>query len=82
MAAPVTAALPPGLDLPGGYTLRFTALDPTTGALVSGVTVSAATILTDTAAINTDGGGVPLTDADSLWVPLPNNLLATPAKGG
>lgn len=78
MAAPMTAALPPGLDLPGGYTLRFTALDPTTGAVVSGVTVSAATILSDTAPVNADAGGdgTPLVDVEALWVPLPNALLS------
>lgn len=33
------APLPPGLDLADGWTLRVTALDPTTGAQVSGVNV-------------------------------------------
>jgi hypothetical protein len=79
MAAPVTAAFPPGLDLPGGYTVRFAALSPTDGSAVSGVTVSAATILTDTAAINVDAGGGTTADIEPLWVPLPNNLLAPAA---
>lgn len=80
MAAPVVASLPPALDLPGGYTVRFTALDPTTGAVVSGVTISAATILTDTAPINVDtgGGGTPLDAPEPLWVPLPNALVSKP----
>ena len=41
MSAPLVAGLPPDLDLDGGYTLRFDAVDPATGATVSGVTVSA-----------------------------------------
>lgn len=40
MAAPLEAAMPPELDLGDGYTLRLTALDPTTGAKVTGVTVA------------------------------------------
>lgn len=47
MAAPMIAPLPPGIVLSGDYTVRFTALDPTTGATVSGVTVSGATIQLD-----------------------------------
>lgn len=36
----INAGLPEGLDVGSGYTLRVTALDPTTGNPVSGVTVS------------------------------------------
>lgn len=45
MAAPVKTGFPDGVDLDTGYTIRFTALDPTSGAVVAGVTVSSATIL-------------------------------------
>jgi hypothetical protein len=41
MPAPLKAGIPPDLDLDGGYTISFTALSPTTGALVAGVVVSA-----------------------------------------
>ena len=44
MSAPLVAGLPPDLDLDGGYTFRFDAVDPTTGATVSGVKVSAVAI--------------------------------------
>lgn len=44
MPAPMTAAIPWALDVSEGYVLRFTAVDPTTGATVSGVTVSGATV--------------------------------------
>ena len=43
-APPLIAGLPPDLDLPGGYTFRFDAVDPVTGATVSGVLVSAVAV--------------------------------------
>lgn len=39
-AAPMVAGLPPDLTLSSGYILRLVALDATTGAAVSGVTLS------------------------------------------
>jgi hypothetical protein len=70
MAAPVTAALPSSLDLPGGYTLRWTALSPTDGSVVSGVVISAATILTDTAPVNSDAGNIDtsLPQPEPIWI--------------
>ena len=44
MAQPLTVALPPSLELWGGCTIGVAALDPTTGAPVSGVDVSNVTI--------------------------------------
>ena len=44
MSAPLVAGLPPDLDIDGGYILRFDAVDPATGATVSGVKVSAVAI--------------------------------------
>lgn len=38
VAAPLP--LPPNLDLPAGYTIRVNAIDPTTGAQVTGVTIT------------------------------------------
>jgi hypothetical protein len=40
MAQPLIVTLPPGLDLWPGCVIRVTAVDPTTGATVSGVNVS------------------------------------------
>lgn len=40
MAEPFDAALPPAIALTGSYTIRLTALDPTSGDKVAGVTVS------------------------------------------
>lgn len=44
MAQKLTAGMPAAVELDGNYTLRLTALDPATGAVVAGVTVSAFTI--------------------------------------
>lgn len=43
-APPLIAGLPPDLDLGGGYIIRFDAVDPATGATVSGVKVSGVSI--------------------------------------
>ena len=40
MAKVQVAALPPNLDLSAGYTIRVNAIDPTTGAQVTGVTIT------------------------------------------
>lgn len=40
MAQPLIVTLPPNLDLWPGCIIRVTAVDPTTGATVAGVTVS------------------------------------------
>lgn len=39
-AQPLIADMPQDLDLGGGFILRVTAVDPSTGALISGVKVS------------------------------------------
>ena len=44
MAAPVTGAMPPDLDIGGSWTIRFDAVDGT-GATVSNVVVSNARII-------------------------------------
>lgn len=36
--------LPPDIELGGSWQVRFTALDPTTGAVVGGVVIAQATI--------------------------------------
>jgi hypothetical protein len=48
MAAAYDAPLPPDLDLEGSYTIRVTAIDPTTGALVTGVTVADLVMMVNT----------------------------------
>lgn len=44
MARPLIAGLPPDCDLPDGYIVRFNAIDPNTGAAITGVQVSAVSI--------------------------------------
>lgn len=39
-AEPLIAGLPPDCELSAGYVIRIVALDPTTGATVTGVTLS------------------------------------------
>jgi len=45
MPKPLIADMPFQLDLDSGYTLRVTAVDPTTGVQVSGVNVSKVIIM-------------------------------------
>lgn len=45
MAKPQAASLPPDLHIPSGYVIRVNAVDPTTGAQVTGVTVTELSIL-------------------------------------
>ncbi len=40
MPQPLIAGLPPDCELEAGYTIRVTALDPATGAQVTGVQLS------------------------------------------
>lgn len=54
MAKVQAAALPPSLDLPSGYTIRVNALDPTTGAQITGVTISDLSILVTDVSGNLD----------------------------
>ena len=48
------AAMPPDLDLSAGYIVRVNALDPTTGAQVTGVTVTDFSLLVSDVAGNLD----------------------------
>lgn len=48
------AAMPPDLDLSAGYVVRVNALDPTTGAQVTGVTVTDFSLLVSDVAGNLD----------------------------
>ena len=47
MSQPLIVALPPNLDLGGQCEIRVTALDPATGATMSGVNVSHVTLQVD-----------------------------------
>ncbi len=47
MSQPLIVPLPPGLELWGDCVIRVTALDPTTGSVVSGVQASNVTLEVD-----------------------------------
>jgi len=68
VAQPLIASLPRDLDLDNGYTIRITALSPTTGAVVSGVKISAAVIM---AGNITGGEPTDLVTGDWVLVPGP-----------
>jgi len=64
-AKPITASMPQDLDLEYNYTIRLVALDPVTGAEVSGVKFTAASIFAE------NRGTGPVADlATPLWIPL------------
>lgn len=48
MPAAYDAPMPPDLDLTGGFTIRLVAIDPTTGATVSGVTILSLVMMVNT----------------------------------
>lgn len=56
--------------LSGGMIVRFEAIDPTTGANVTGVKVSNVAVLANLEAAGLSGQ-VPLDDAIPQWVPVP-----------
>lgn len=69
MSQKITGPIPATLDFPANWTIRFTALDPTTGAVVSGVTVTAASLI-----VTNVGGGdlsTSLFDVEPLFTPVP-----------
>ncbi len=60
MAAPLKASMAPDIDLDTGCTVVFEAINPTTGAAVTGVTISNALLRVDYA-----GGGDGLIQVDN-----------------
>ena len=70
-AQPLTAAMPPDMDLPDGYIVRFNAIDATTGAAVANVVVSQVSIFGTR--LGTPGG------ADATYPPV---LLKTRVLSG
>jgi hypothetical protein len=65
MPAPAIAALPLDLILSSGYVIRFTALNPTSGAAVTGVRVT--DVAFQVRPVNIGPGGV---DIDGAPLPL------------
>lgn len=70
MAAPQNAGIPDSLDLGGGYTLEFTALDATAGTDVTSVKVSLATLTVNNVSAD-QGSGSLINPVTPLWLPVP-----------
>lgn len=72
MGAPMVTGLPENLDIGEGYTLRYTALDPSTGAEVAAVVITAA---------NFTAQPLGQTTADQLVQPVEDVVLLPIAQG-
>jgi len=82
MAQKLSAGLPENLDLTQPYTITFAALDPTSGAAVTGVVISNAQIH----AANLSGSSMQQLTVgppeQPLWLPIPTSILNTDTTGG
>jgi hypothetical protein len=69
VARAVVGGIPWSMDLVDSWQLEFTALDPTTGAVVGGVVVADASLLVDSKA----GGDLDtgFADIEPLFTPIP-----------
>lgn len=70
MPLPKSAPLPDDLDVSGAYTIRWAAVDPVTGADVSGVVISNASAEVDLLSADTGSGFIP---GPFMLVPGPEN---------
>jgi hypothetical protein len=71
MAQKLTANLPPDFDLPANFIVQLTAVDPSTGALVSGVNVSNVALIAAPVTPSTEDGGSVFVPTTPLWLPVP-----------
>lgn len=71
MAKPLNAALPPDFDLPANFIVQLTAVDPNTGAVVSGVNVSNVAIMAAPVTPDTTDTEPLFTPTTPLWLPVP-----------
>jgi hypothetical protein len=69
VAAPLKAGIAPGLDLTSDYIVQFTALSPTDGSVVAGVSVSNVSLLV----ANVKGGDLtpPTAAGEPEWINVP-----------
>jgi hypothetical protein len=68
VAQPLTVAFPPDLTLTDGWLVTITAVDPVTGALVTGVTITEALIQVE---VLEGPGGSALSSGPFMLVPGP-----------
>jgi hypothetical protein len=80
MAQKLTAAIPADLDLPANFIVQLSAVDPSTGALVSGINVSGVAIIAQPAIPGTADEAPSLVPVQPLW--LPEELTAQGNGGG
>lgn len=73
MGAPMNTGIPDALDLDGNYVIQFTALDASTGAAVTSVTVGNASLLVANVKEDVDLSGG-FDDTAPLWLDLPNDV--------
>ncbi len=71
MAQKLTAALPPDFDLPANFIVQLAAVDPTTGANVSGVNVSRVAIMANPVVPDTTDTEPLFVPTTPLWLPIP-----------
>lgn len=71
MAQKFTADLPPDFDLPSSYVVQLTAVDPTSGATVSGVKVSNIAIMASPVVPDTQDTEDTFAPTTPLWLPVP-----------
>ena len=71
MAQKLTASIPADLSLPANWIVRLTAVDPTTGALVAGVTVSNVAIVAQPVTPHTVDTVPVFEPVDATWLSVP-----------
>jgi len=71
MSQKLTAGLPDNTELNAGYQIQITALDPSSGAVVSGVTVSNVFIVADPIFGDTGEETSSFLPTQPLWLPVP-----------
>lgn len=71
MAQKLTANLPLDLDLSGNWKIQLAAVDPTSGAAVTGVKVSGVSLLANLTSAAGDDDNPTLTLQPLLFLPLP-----------
>lgn len=71
MAQKLVAGIPPDFDLPANYVVQLTAVDPSSGAVVSGVNVSNVVIMAAPVTPDTTDSGPLFKATTPLWLPTP-----------
>jgi hypothetical protein len=81
VAQKLTAALPADFDLPANFVVQLTAVDPASGALVTGVNISNVAIMAAPVTPDTEDSGPLFVPTTPLWLPVPVEDQDTTAGG-